>query len=503
MGVPRCRNYVRISGISPEIQIVPFDNNLHNLERAVRERVFLVKNKLGELVPPPRPLEGVFVGRLASSKSLLVKHLPSTVPMNYQHFVDTFKGRKKVCYQRALTEMREQDVSLEEASRVKVFIKYEKTDWTSKRDPVPRVISPRTPLYNLKVGRYLRRIEEPIYKAISKLFGHRTVMKGMNLGQVATKLRQKWEMFNNPVAIGLDASRFDQHVSYEALQFEHQIYVDCFRRKVDKKKLFNILKHQLVNRCVGYAEDGTLKYDVQGTRMSGDMNTSLGNCLLMCLMVKAYSLECGVTCQLANNGDDCVVFMEKADLARFSLKLHSWFLEMGFNMVVEPPCYEFEEIEFCQTKPVYDGVDWVMCRNPITALAKDSVLLQDPRMISGGYLRQWYDAIGTGGIALAGGMPIFDAFYRMFQRSGQKDRRNCRGRLINMNYSEMMPWFMREGGTLGSRVSGAPTAESRSSFYSAFGITPDEQIVLEDYYDSFDLTSNHCEVWYPRSIITS
>lgn len=486
--------------MSPEIQIVPFDNTIHNLLRAVKERVFYVKNTKGEFVPPPRPKQGVYASRLSSVGKQLAKFLPSTVPLNYQQFVDTFKGCKKALYQSALASMREQDVSLAEASTIKVFVKYEKVDRTNKGDPVPRVISPRTPIYNLKVGRYLRPIEKRIFKAISQLFGHKTVMKGMNTDTVAKVMREKWDKYRNPVALGLDASRFDQHVSRDALAFEHEIYTSCFWNKRDKSKLKELLKYQLDNRCVGYCEDGKLEYRVEGTRMSGDMNTSLGNCLLMCLMVKAYAEVSKVDISLANNGDDCVVFMESHDLNRFSTGLNKWFLEMGFNMVVEPPAYEFEHVEFCQTKPVFDGKIWTMCRNPYTAVAKDCILLKNPKNMSNEYIKAWFEAVGTGGLALAGGMPIFNSFYRCFQRSGTSGYRNCKRAMNRIHEFDILPWYMREVQLSGSRGDMPPSDEARASFYLAFDITPDEQIAQESYYDSMTITTDMSLEWYPRSV---
>ncbi len=174
----------------------------------------------------------------------------------------------------------------------------------------------------------------------------------------------------------------------------------------------------------------------------------------MCMMIKAYADFRHVNVQLANNGDDCVVFMEKGDLARFQSMLDGWFREMGFNMVVEEPSYVFEHIEFCQTKPVFDGTRWVMCRNPWTAIAKDSVLLKNPNSVNKSFLQTWLYAVGTGGLALAGGLPVFQSFYK-----------------------------------------------ARVSFYYAFGVTPDEQVELEKYYDSMlPITPNLHEVWQPREV---
>lgn len=483
---------MRFSHVSPDIEIVPFNNDIATLERAVKERVFFVKNldktSQEKFVPPPRPLPGVFANRLGESVALLRKFLPSTAPISHQQFVESFRGRKKKSYEQALEKIRSEGLSLERDSSVKVFVKFEKTDRTSKSDPVPRVISPRDPKFNIALGRYLRPIEERIFKALGKMFGHKTVMKGMDTDTTARVLREKWDMFNKPVAIGLDASRFDQHVSADALRLEHSVYLDCFPQAKHKRRLSTLLNHQIDNHCIGVVEDGKVEYTVHGTRMSGDMNTSLGNCVLMCLMIHAYGAAKGVRIQLANNGDDCVVFLEQRDLERFSSGLFEWFLELGFNMAIEDPAYVFEEIEFCQCRPVFDGRIYTMCRNPRTAIAKDSVMLKHSS--NQNLLPSWLKAVGTGGIALAGGLPVFDSFYRCYLRSGSSRRWISRkqrwGEGVTLS-DDVMPWFMRETLMLGKRVSSTPSAEARASFYLAWGVTPDEQLLLEEYYDSLSL----------------
>jgi hypothetical protein len=497
---------MRFSHVAPDIEIVPFNNDIATLERAVKERVFFVKNidkgSSQEFVPPPRPEPGVFSARLGKSRALLRRYLPSTAPISHQAFVDSFRGRKKVVYEQALEKIRNEGLSLKRDASVRVFVKFEKTDRTTKDDPVPRVISPRDPKYNIALGRYLRPIEERVFNSIGQLFGHVTVMKGMCTDTIARVLHEKWEMFDDPVAFGVDASRMDQHVSSDALREEHAVYLDCFPNRKHKRKLARLLECQLRNHCIGYTEDGKLEYDVEGTRMSGDMNTSLGNCILMCLMIHAYAMEKGVRIQLANNGDDCVIFLERRDYNKFVSGFFDWFLEMGFNMKVEEPAYEFEHIEFCQCRPVFDGSKYTMCRNPLTAIAKDSVMLKHSSQKN--LLGSWLQAVGTGGIALAGGLPVFDSFYRCYLRSGSSrrwiGRKQRYGNGVNLA-EDILPWFMRETLMTGRRVSSTPTPASRASFYLAWGMTPDEQLLLERYYDSISLSTQlmHSE-WRPREI---
>jgi len=453
--------------LSKPLAIIPFNHTFHCLQRAVCERVFFVK-KEGEFVRPPQPR--AFASVLLSTRASLLKLLPHIVPWTTQEFLDSCKGAKKKRYEEAAESFTVMDFCKAD-SNVEVFIKYEKTDRTTKQDPVPRVISPRSPRYNLKLGKYIKKLEPLLFKSLGKLFGDVTVIKGYNAYKAATILRKKWETFNNPVAVGLDASRFDQHVSREALEWEHSIYTSCFHGK-HREKLGKLLKMQCVNRCVGYAKDGKLKYTIEGTRMSGDMNTSLGNCVLMCSMIKAYADYVGVNCRLANNGDDCVVFMEQKDLGKFSEPLYNWFLDMGFDMKIEKPVSVFEQVEFCQTHPIYDGNRWLMVRNVATAISKDSVFLQPYQ--SRKQVFNWLAAVGMGGLRLTGGLPIFQNFYKVFDRYGVPGR----------NPTAYMSWYTRHSLDNMDRDFSPVSAEARASFWEAYDITPDEQILEEKFYDN-------------------
>lgn len=452
--------------------IKAFNNDINTLERAVKERVFYVKDPNGVFVAPPLPALGVFAARLRGTLQQLRRFLPVAAPLSRLGFVETFRGRKRKIYEEAYNSLLGRSLEVED-SHVKVFVKYEKTDFSRKTDPVPRVISPRSPRYNVEVGRFLRAIEERIFHSLAELFGHVTVFKGMNALASGRAFRHKWDMFRNPVAVGLDASRFDQHVSQQALRWEHEVYYSCFPKRRWRHKLRRLLNQQLRNHCRGYTADGKLAYTTDGGRMSGDMNTSLGNCVLMCSMIHAYAMERGVRIQLANNGDDCVVIMESRDLARFSENLDEWFTDMGFSMQVEPPCYVFEEIEFCQTHPVYVGPqpdDYLMVRHPKWALAKDTVCVHGWQSL--GMFKGWLHAVGTGGLAMTGGVPIFQDFYQTYLKFGE----------FRKTASDLQSWGVRQLAK-GMRRGYTPVEPAtRASFWRAFGVNPSEQCVLEDFY---------------------
>lgn len=427
------------------------------------------------LKPPPRPSPGVYASRMREAWVALRRWCPRSAPVDYDIFVEYYWGRKKTIYRQAADSLIQKPLEAKDAY-LKTFVKAEKVNFTAKPDPAPRVIQPRSPRYNVEVGRYLKPIEKLVYRAIRKVWGGHTVLKGLNAKQTAAQLRSMWDEFECPVALGLDASRFDQHVSLDALKFEHAVY-GLFFNSHDQCKLFELLHLQLHNRGTAILEEAKVTYSVDGCRMSGDINTSTGNCLIMSMLVWTWARGCGVKCRLANNGDDCVVIMEKADLGRFRKGLDEWFVEMGFTLTSEPPAYLFEHIDFCQTHPVFDGVDWIMVRNPHICIPKDLITLLDIETS----FRKWAASIGDCGLALTSGLPILQEFYQNLRNVGSEAiRGDARDALVGTGMA-----YMATGLTAQYRP---VTWQARVSFALAFNITPDEQKLMEAWLRAHPLT---------------
>lgn len=62
---------------------------------------------------------------------------------------------------------------------LKVFSKPEKL-LEDKLRKAPRNISPRQPIYNMALGRYIKHLEKPLFKMLGEVAGHRVVFKGVN-----------------------------------------------------------------------------------------------------------------------------------------------------------------------------------------------------------------------------------------------------------------------------------------------------------------------------------
>lgn len=484
-GASRVRRTLRLVGANCALNMRVHNNTLVNALRAVRERVFAVERG-GELQPPPRPAVGVFKGRMAAFRAALVPAIGPCTPWTYERFLKSYTGSKLERYTKAVTSLKSRGVNRGD-SFLQAFVKAEAVNFTAKPDPAPRIIQPRNPRYNAAVGRFIRPLEHRVYSGIAELFGGPTVMKGYNARSTASHLRDMWLGFDQPVALSLDASRFDQHVSVDALKWEHSVYNAVY----SDDELASLLRWQLKN--TGYvrtADGGAFKYQVDGCRMSGDMNTALGNCLIMCGLVWTWARERGVRCRLANNGDDCSVIMESRDLKRFTTGMDAWFLEMGFTLTSDGVAQVFERLDFCQTRPVFTQLGWVMCRNPRTGLVKDALNKQptmDRPVI--GY-RKWLYQVGQAGAAIADGVPVFTAAYACFQRIGLP----CK---VAQGFGDMSSGF--EHMARGLECSGTPvTPEARVSFWRAWGITPDMQEALEAQYAKLEVPT---ACWAVMSVV--
>lgn len=435
---------------------------MRNLARGVVERVFYV-NRDGGLAAPPKPLSNVF-GRLTNLRNRLLKTLRRTPIVDRADYSALYTGRKRGIYERAFASLQMRAINVKD-SWVSTFVKAEKVNFSAKGDPAPRVIQPRSPRFNLEVGRYLKLFEGELCRGFKRLFGYSVIVKGMNASEVGETMNSHWNRYSQPVAVGLDASRFDQHVSYDALQFEHSVYNSVFR----SKELAKLLQWQLHNTGIGRTEGYSMKYSVKGCRMSGDINTGMGNCLLMSMITIAYCESAGIDFRLANNGDDCVLILDRRQMHMLQ-GLDSWFTDFGFTLTREAPVYRLEQVVFCQMQPVLTGTGWRMTRDPRTAMSKDCVSLLG--WSNEEEIREWAGAVGACGMSLSRGVPLWEAWYRRLQDMGKDASRGAEERIWNTGLG-----YMARG------VVGCPvTAESRVSFYYAFGITPDMQVASELEY---------------------
>jgi len=466
----KLRKYNIIAGFGRDHNLGVYNNGVDTIARALTERYFFCLQDDGSYRRALPVADGAFRNmHFKRFEEELKKHLPRLPRLSRQQVVDRYTGTKKRLYTDAMISLAREPLNKFDAA-LHMFPKMEKQNL----DKAPRGINPRTPRYNLELGRFLKHAEKPIYQAINKVFesvADHTVIKGLNAEDSARQLKMKWDRFEDPVAVGADAVKYDMHYSVEALRDEHQTYHNLFP---GNKKLEEMLSWQLVNYGVAYAEDGKVEFKIDGTRCSGEITTSTGNSKSMCKYMWCYARQKGVVVEVANNGDDTVIFMEKRDLARFMRGFEAWFADRGFAMTLEEPVYEFEQVEFCQTRPVCVDGTWRMIRNQNAVLQKDPICLiaiQNDKVY-----RKWLDAVGTCGMALNAGVPVQQSFHQCFKRHGLPCSKGMMDHIHRNSSAQARIQGMKTG-----RTEIAPS--TRVSYYYAFGVTPDEQVAIEDAYD--------------------
>jgi len=488
---PYHRRFVELVGLRrSDVTYRVHNNSYINALRALIERVYFIENVTDgsvSLVPPPKPKRAHFFQSMQRFRSQLWQNLKPVWRMSLNEFVETSPQHKRKCYAAAMTQYLTKGMAPSQV-KVKSFIKAEKISG-KKADPCPRLIQPRGVVFNLLFGCFIRPAEKVIYRAIDRVFGRPTVVCGQNAEGIATMLRSAWDEIVDPIAISLDLSRFDQHISSVALKWEHSTYREIFKNDTARDTLEFMLNSTIKNRGVIYTQDKsgrpqTIQYSVNGARMSGDMNTSLGNKLIMCGLLYSYYIEhCGLVARqdvnVIDNGDDCVVILshaahEKCKTDESDGRIRGavdWFREMGFTLKVEGVVDKFEHIEFCQTQPCFIDGRWIMVRR-LDALSKDCYSLQPIDVIP-----RWMGQIRESGLTTYGSVPIYSQFYKCFPANAGANRELIYG---------TGTYYLSHNMT----STGVVTDANRVAFFDTFGVTPREQIAIEEHYASLTYTSN-------------
>jgi hypothetical protein len=467
-----------VPGLSANTQFVVHNNNLLNAERAVLERVKFVERN-GVFERPPRPNARLFRERLKPIYKLIARKMGTVPRMPYHKFVNAYSGRQFTIYNNAWRSLELNPLNAKDY-KVKAFVKAEKIAVTAaKPSPAPRLIQPRHPRYHVELGRFLKPMEHRFYRVLDEICGGKTVMKGLNAIQRAEAMFTAFSSIPNAVWIGLDMSRFDQHVSIPALLWEHALYL-CAALSIERPELRKLLNAQLRNHGIIILADGKVSYTTEGCRMSGDMNTALGNVLLMIAMLYTYMEAKGVPYKIIDDGDDAGIIISKEHLDHVLSGMKEWFIEMGFTAKIAEPVFDFCQIEFCKTKPVFARGRWILTRLAPDSFSKDACTLLP--LNNEKAVRNYYKSIGDCGLALGSGVPIFQSYYTALLRAAGSAKGFGKHDFLQSGLLHLSRGIKSEVAPI--------TTEARVTFSRAFGICPDEQCALEEYYDSLTLPTS-------------
>jgi hypothetical protein len=191
----------------------------------------------------------------------------------------------------------------------------------------------------------------------------------------------------------------------------------------------------------------------------------MGNVLIMCALFHRYFEEHRLRAGFVNDGDDCVVIVEREDLPVFS-DVVGWFKRYGFTMKRDEDVDIFEKISFCQSNPVWVKNRWVMVRDPRITTTRDAAWLRP--LPNAKQWRRQCGAVAICGKKLTDGVPVSYAWYSAL--GGDKPRNDT------IDYTRSGMEYLADGMT---DTESDITPATRASFYKAFDIIPDRQEAIE------------------------
>jgi hypothetical protein len=420
----------------------------------------------------------------------IAKLLPKTMPEEIGAFAMKYGGAKRLKYLLASERVHSEGLTRSDAT-ITMFIKCEKMP-PNKVNPDPRAIQFRGAKYAAALAMYLKPIEEHLYRL--KLYGrynpgYRVIGKGLNQVERACLVKRKLEWFKSPVVMSLDMSRFDQHVDISQLKLEHSVYLSCcsdpfFRR---------ILKWQLINKC---RTNSGIKYTTYGKRMSGDMNTALGNCLIVVSMAVSFMDEMHLPYDLLVDGDDCLLFIEQSDFEAVNRVIVPKFLSYGHEVKIENIANSLHAINWCQSKIIETERGIKFVRDPFKVM---SCALVGTRWLGkpGWVRREFLAGLADCELVLNTGVPVLSAYAMALKRNAH----GARSRFDDASGE----WFryLRESRLYRHHPIDMPiSSNARISFAQAYGISVDDQFAIEDRLSRwhFDLDKTTFESsWDPRT----
>lgn len=325
-------------------------------------------------------------------------------------------------------------------AKVNMFVKFEKQEEIK----TCRAIQFRATPYTARLAKYTVPIEKALQNQWTDInHGFRFIAKGRNALQRGSDLKEMFDYYPNPAVYLIDHSKFDSRVNKSLLSVEHDFYKAIFR----DRWLARLLKFQINNK--GGSRNG-VRYRCVARRMSGDANTALGNCILNYAILRH---KFGDKAVIYLDGDDSVVFMPHiVD----NLDFTDTGMISKINIV-----RHFQDVEFCQSRPVETTLGWLMCREPMRAINRALWKLGAvPHNIE-----DYLATIGIGEGLCSPEMPIISILSKIYRSFGGKYKAH-----FTMYRPEVMSCVNRFI---------MPSARSRVSFSNAFGIDPLVQILIE------------------------
>jgi hypothetical protein len=246
-----------------------------------------------------------------------------------------------------------------------------------------------------------------------------------------------------------------------------------------------------------------LKYTAVGGRMSGDMDTALGACLLMLSLLGLYFEGSSVHWDTLDDGDDIILIVEQDDYISVNSGIVNHFLDLGQEIKVEKVAYCLEEVVWCQSTPINIDGDYKFVRSPAKVLSGALVGPKWLQMRSDRSRRALANTIGLGEAHINQGVPVLQAFAHAIIRNAATTRQ------VKLDHNDSLLYKVRH--ELGKSQlqliptikAGPITDDARLSFSRAFDISITQQLEYERYLDNWIINFEEPELQPPPVDVTN
>lgn len=361
------------------------------------------------------------------------------------------RGPKRKVYLAALKSLRVRPLNKND-SKIKMFIKNERMAIADPPKP-PRAIQSRSPRYNMVYQTYILPYSE---RWKTRDLNKRICTKGLDQFQIAERLHNAWRKYRDPVAVLLDHKWYDSKQHKLPIKYCND-YISLHFVGSGYDELANERYH---NHC--FTKNG-IRYFVKFTRLSGEADTSDGNSTVNDMMIRYITRF--IQCDHILIGDDSVIICESDDLDKIRFDV----LDMYGFMTKINIVHNFEDIDYCQCKPVLTVNGWLMVRDPLRVMSRGTVCINHSITTIKDFMR-WCRGVGECEFAVNAGVPILQSFGN-FMRAMTLDKPIYDDKYI-------VP--------IERVLSREIIADARISFYHAFGISPKQQEDIEHYFDNFN-----------------
>lgn len=403
---------------------------------------------------------------LEKQRTLFLEHLNNNIVVKSTH-QEVMQNTRKCIYSRYNSAYRKiintRSIPNEYPTLSEAFVKYEK--WSLEKinnGKSPRIIQHRSYEYLHQLKSFILPISK-IFKQSNNLSYNQPIntifMKYHKNHEQIKILQEQWSKFKQPCCLCLDMEAFDGHVSVPLLESEHLTWESFYNKSPTMLKCLKILLSKQINN-IGITKNG-IKYNKNGSRLSGEFTTSDGNSINNYYMLRSYVQD--LNAYINVNGDDSLIMIEQTDINK--LKHLDYFRIFGMICKQDRIAYTFEDINFCQCNPVSINGVYRFVKAPIRTMSRSTICPSQYIYCIDRYLA----GIGLCELASNVGVPILQNFsLRLLVDSG----------------------FTKPLGKIDKNFAlytNLPIIEiqqidytTRLSFENAFGISPIEQINIEN-----------------------